>query len=84
MALDAGISAFPVEASHPNASERHLGASEHSDAPAATLILICSCGAAQIPAPEGSTAETRFTCRRCCAGLPGGATLPSVEHGRTR
>ena len=32
-------------------------------------IPICSCGAAQIQAPEGSTLETRFTCRRCCARL---------------
>ena len=28
-----------------------------------------ACGAAQIPAPEGSTEETRFTCRRCCAKI---------------
>jgi hypothetical protein len=28
---------------------------------------VCSCDAAQIKAPEGSTPETRFTCRRCCA-----------------
>lgn len=33
----------------------------------APVVLICSGGAAQIPAPEGSTPETRFTYRRCCA-----------------
>ena len=26
-----------------------------------------SCGAAQIPAADGSTPKTRYMCRRCCA-----------------
>ncbi len=32
-------------------------------------LLVCSCGAAQIAAPEGSTPETRYTCRRCGAKI---------------
>jgi hypothetical protein len=32
-------------------------------------FLVCSCGAAQIPAPTGSTAATVFTCRACCARI---------------
>lgn len=30
-----------------------------------TRELVCACGNAKIPAPDGATAETRFTCRVC-------------------
>src|ERR1700733_13067191 len=30
-------------------------------------FLVCTCGAAKIPAPAGCTESTRYTCRRCCA-----------------
>jgi len=32
------------------------------------IALICARGTAQIPA-QGSTKETRFACRRCCARI---------------
>ena len=35
----------------------------------AIVVLLCTCGAAQIPAPVGSTAATVFTCRACCARI---------------
>ena len=33
--------------------------------PAPAELLCCVCGSARIPAPDGATAETRFTCRDC-------------------
>jgi hypothetical protein len=42
-------------------------------------FLICSCGAAQIPAPIGSTEITRYTCRRCCARIQRERNIESLR-----
>jgi hypothetical protein len=50
-------------------------------------FLICSCGAAQILAPIGSTENTRYTCRRCCALIVRRRNIESLlafRHGRAR
>jgi hypothetical protein len=41
--------------------------------------LTCACGAAQIPAPQGSTETTRFTCRKCCADLGEQVRSPRIR-----
>jgi hypothetical protein len=87
MALDAGNSAFPVVASQLGALGSHSEASKRSEAPSAPLILVCSCGTAQIPAPIGSTENTRYTCRRCCALIVRRRNMESLlafRHGRAR
>jgi hypothetical protein len=35
----------------------------------APIVLTCACAAAQIPVPIGSTENTRYTWRRCCARI---------------
>jgi len=50
-------------------------------------FLICTCGAAQISAPIGSTESTRYTCRRCCARIQRQRnieSLMSLRYGRPR
>src|SRR5580658_851288 len=42
-------------------------------------FLVCSCGAAQILAPIGSTNSTRYTCRRCCAKIQRQRNIDSLQ-----
>jgi hypothetical protein len=44
--------------------------------------LVCSCGAAQIAAPVGSTAATVFTCRACCARIQRRRNVESLLKNR--
>jgi hypothetical protein len=46
----------------------------------APVMLFCSCGAAQIPAPIGSTNSTRYTCRRCCAKIQRQRNIDSLQE----
>jgi len=46
----------------------------------APIVLVCSCGAAQIPAPIGSTEVTRYTCRRCCAKIQRQRNIESLHQ----
>jgi hypothetical protein len=41
-------------------------------------FLICLCGAAQIPAPVGSTESMCYACRRCCAKIQRQRNIQSV------
>jgi len=53
----------------------------------APVVLICGCGAAQIPAPARSTQSTRYTCRRCCARIQRQRNIESLlafRNGRAR